>query len=144
MPLSSWENIVSEPSVLYCHLLLHFVSRCCTAAVQRVIPQCDTTTARHIHPKLNHSWSQLNKVTISLLHIKIKSQKIVAQFSQESYDKYDKYLQGYMREAGRGWQNNYQKCRGIFYILGISYSIYKHTYNIPVLLYFPTCSKLLW
>ena len=68
----------SETRVLYCHLLLHFVSRRCTVAVQKVIPQCDTTTIAgrgHIHPKLNYSLSQLNTVTISLPHIKIKSKK---------------------------------------------------------------------
>lgn len=70
-------------------------------------------------PERNSS-SQLDTVTIVICLYQNKLPKIVPQIQS-----YDKYLQGYMREAGK--RIYYENCTGLS-SLKVSYSIYNHYY----------------
>lgn len=83
--------------MLQFNTLFHFVSTCCTVAVQRtcILEWNDGRGRTRTNPERKSSY-QLDTVTIEICLYQNKLPKIVPQIQS-----YDKYLQRYMREAAR-------------------------------------------
>ena len=140
------EKKQSEPSVLYCHLLLHFVSRCCTVAVQRSYSSVwhnDHSRTRTYPSKIklllvtteySHNYFALYQNKIPKNSPTISSRKLwqVWQISTRLHE-----------GSGQGgdWITIKNAHESFFSYLEISYGIYIQTWTLQVLL---TCSMLMW